>query len=92
MGDVFQLAQCLGSAAPAWSEKCCPLACHKAEDLRSLAVEATSLSTINPQGVCHRTDRTVLSGTQDILLQGLSEARNMDGQRSFWSPGPSRHP
>lgn len=50
------------------------------------------MSTINPQGVCHRTDRMVLSGTRDILLQGLSEARNMDGQRSFWSPGPSRHP
>lgn len=33
----------------AWSEKCHPFACHKAEDWRSLAVEATSLSTINPQ-------------------------------------------
>lgn len=80
------------SGTLAWPEKCHPFACRKAEDLISLAMESTSLSTINPQGSSHGIDRVVLSGVQYIRLQGLSEARNMDGQRSFWSPGPSDHP
>lgn len=80
------------SGTLAWSEKCHPFACRKAEDLISLAMESTSLSTINPQGRSHGIGRAVLSGVQYIWLQGLSEACNMDGQRSFWSPGPSDHP